>query len=229
MSDRRVIVFRSRLRDGVADDYNRHAEAVYERAIKMKGFVDAKDFTADDGERLALIEWDSSDNLAIWRDEESHRAAQQLGRDRYYSEYRIQICSEVRSSKFDGETWTKTDRDPAKLVGIAERWLSCFEHRELDGLLALYADNATHTSPKIRVRHPETGGLLRGKAAMRAWWQDAFDRLPSMRYEPTSLTANRDRVYIEYMRKVDGEPDMPIAEVLDVRDGKIIASRVFHG
>jgi heme-degrading monooxygenase HmoA/ketosteroid isomerase-like protein len=229
MTDRRVIVFRSRLRDGVADDYNRHAEAMYDRATKMKGFVDAKDFTADDGERLALIEWDSPDNLAIWRDDESHRAAQQMGRDRYYTEYRIQICSELRSSKFDGAHWTKTDRDPGKLLGIAERWLLCFERRELDGLLALYADDATHTSPKIRARHPETGGLLRGKAAMRAWWQDSFDRLPSMRYEPTALTANRDRVFMEYIRHVDGEPDMPIAEVLDVKDGLIVASRVFHG
>ena len=112
---------------------------------------------------------------------------------------------------------------------LAERWLDRFEARDLDGLLALYADDATHTSPKIRARHPETGGLLRGTTAMRAWWQDAFDRLPSMRYEPTSLTANHDRVFMEYIRHVDGEPDLPVAEVLDVKDGLIVASRVFHG
>jgi hypothetical protein len=50
-----------------------------------------------------------------------------------------------------------------------------------------------------------------------------------MRYEPTSLTANRDCVFMEYVRKVDGEPDLPVAEVLDVCDGLIVASRVFHG
>ena len=117
----------------------------------------------------------------------------------------------------------------AELVAIAERWLTCFERRDLDGLLALYAESATHTSPKIRVRHPETGGLLRGKAAMRTWWQDSFDRLPSMRYVKTALTADADRVFMEYVRHVDGEPDLPVAEVLDERDGKIVASRVFHG
>jgi len=26
-----------------------------------------------------------------------------------------------------------------------------------------------------------------------------------------------------------GEPDLPVAEVLDIRDGVIVASRVFHG
>ena len=116
-----------------------------------------------------------------------------------------------------------------ELRAIAERWLACFERRDLDSLLALYADDATHTSPKIRVRHPETGGVLRGKAAMRAWWADAFARLPTMRYVPTAITADDRRVYMEYVRHVDGEPDLPVAEVLDVSGGKIVASRVFHG
>lgn len=114
-------------------------------------------------------------------------------------------------------------------VPIAERWLECFARRDLDGLLALYADDATHTSPKIRARFPETGGRLHGKAAMRAWWQDAFDRLPSMRYVKTALTADERRVVMEYVRHVDGEPEMPIAEVLDIEAGLIVASRVFHG
>ena len=195
----------------------------------MQGFVSTKDFSADDGERLTIVEWDSPQNLTGWREDAAHREAQQLGRDRYYSQYQIQVCSELRASGFDGTTWTRTDQDPARLRAIAERWLDCFERRDLDGLLALYADDATHTSPKIRVRHPETGGLLRGKAAMREWWQDSFDRLPSMRYRPTALTADRDRVFMEYVRTVDGEPDLPVAEVLDVREGLIVASRVFHG
>jgi hypothetical protein len=122
-----------------------------------------------------------------------------------------------------------SDREALQLRTIAERWLACFEQRDLDSLLVLYADDATHTSPKIRVRHPDTGGVLRGKAAMRAWWADSFARLPSMKYVPVSITADRERVYYEYIRKVDGEPDMPVCEVLEVRDGLIVASRVFHG
>jgi ketosteroid isomerase-like protein len=114
-------------------------------------------------------------------------------------------------------------------VTIAERWLDCFARRDLDGLLALYADDAVHTSPKIRTRHPDTGGVLRGKAAMRVWWQDSFDRLPTMRYEPTVFTADDRRVVMEYVRHVDGEPDLPVAEVLEVAGGRIVASRVFHG
>ena len=112
---------------------------------------------------------------------------------------------------------------------IAQRWLECFARRDLDGLLGLYADDAVHTSPKIRVLHPETGGVLRGKPAMRAWWQAAFDRLPSMRYEMTAITADDARAVMEYVRHVDGEPDLPVAESLDITGGTIVASRVFHG
>jgi ketosteroid isomerase-like protein len=121
-------------------------------------------------------------------------------------------------------TTTSNDTRP-----IAEAWLARFEARDLDGLLALYADDATHTSPKIRALHPETGGKLTGKAAMRTWWADAFQRLPSLTYVPTSITPGPDSVLLEYLRRVDGEADLPIAEVFDVRDGRIVASRVFHG
>jgi hypothetical protein len=34
---------------------------------------------------------------------------------------------------------------------------------------------------------------------------------------------------MEYVRKVDGEEDMLVAEVLEINDGKILASRVYHG
>ena len=64
---------------------------------------------------------------------------------------------------------------------------------------------------------------------MRDWWQDAFERLPSLNYKVTSLTANGDRVFMEYLRTVDGEDEMLIAEVLDIKENKIIASRVYHG
>lgn len=68
-----------------------------------------------------------------------------------------------------------------------------------------------------------------GKDALRSWWQDAFDRLPSLYYKVTSLTANSDRVFMEYTRSVEGETEMLVAEVLEIKDGKIVFSRVYHG
>lgn len=112
---------------------------------------------------------------------------------------------------------------------IAEQWFAAFNAHDLEALLALYADDAAHFSPKLKIRQPETKGLVKGKDALRAWWQDAFERLPTLQYQPTSFTANEERVIMEYTRKVSGEEDMLVAEVLEIKEGLIIASRVYHG
>ena len=115
------------------------------------------------------------------------------------------------------------------LQSIAFRWFDAFNSHQLEQLLSLYDDEAKHFSPKLKIRKPETNGLVEGKEALREWWKDAFERLPSLNYKVTSLTANNDRVFMEYVRNVAGEEDMLVAEVLEVKDGKIIASRVYHG
>lgn len=114
-------------------------------------------------------------------------------------------------------------------IAIATKWFEAFNEHDLEKLLSLYHDEAQHYSPKLKIRQPETNGLVTGKAALRAWWQDAFDRLPTLAYFPTTLTANDDRVFMEYVRKVQAEPDMLVAEVLEIKDGVIVASRVYHG
>jgi hypothetical protein len=50
-----------------------------------------------------------------------------------------------------------------------------------------------------------------------------------VRYQPTAITADVDRVVFEYVRQVPGEPDLAVADVLELAAGKIIASRGFHG
>lgn len=114
-------------------------------------------------------------------------------------------------------------------LDIARRWIDAFNAHDVPRLLSLYADDAWHTSPKIRVMHPETGGHLVGKAALESWWRGALERIPKLHYALTQLTADDSRVFMEYVRQAPGEPDYPVAEALEIRDGRIVASRVFHG
>jgi ketosteroid isomerase-like protein len=112
---------------------------------------------------------------------------------------------------------------------LARAWLEAFNAHDVPKLVALYADACTHTSPKIRTLHPETGGKLVGKAALTQWWADAMKRLPGLRYEATAVTADEQQVVIEYLRHAPHEAVLPVAEVFEVRDGSITASRVYHG
>jgi hypothetical protein len=116
----------------------------------------------------------------------------------------------------------------SELAHIAERWFAAFNDKDLERLLALYHDNAEHFSPKLKVRKPETRGLIKGKAAMQSWWQDSFDRLPSLRYEMVRLTAHDNRVFMEYIRHVNGEDDLYVGEMFEIQNGRIIRSSVFH-
>lgn len=116
-----------------------------------------------------------------------------------------------------------------KNLSIAHLWFEAFNSHNLDKLLSLYDDEAQHYSPKLKIRIPETEGLITGKVALRAWWKEAFDHLPSLHYKVTSLTSNADRVFMEYIRSVENESKLLVAEVLEIKEGKIIASRVYHG
>ena len=114
-------------------------------------------------------------------------------------------------------------------TSIAYKWFDAFNQHNLEQLLSLYDDNAQHYSPKLKIKKPETNGFVTGKDALREWWKDAFDRLPTLHYKVNSLTANSDRVFMEYVRTVADEPELLVAEVLEIRDGKITQSRVYHG
>ncbi|MBL7884173.1 MAG: nuclear transport factor 2 family protein [Bacteroidia bacterium] len=117
----------------------------------------------------------------------------------------------------------------SKNENIAQQWFEAFNTKNLEQLLSLYDNNAVHYSPKLKIREPHTNGYVKGKDEMRKWWQGAFERLSNLQYQVTTLTANNTRVFMEYIRKVEGEEDMLVAEVLEIKNNLIIASRVYHG
>ena len=119
--------------------------------------------------------------------------------------------------------------NPQENKQIALKWFEAFNTHDLEKLLALYHNEAEHFSPKLKIREPQTNGLIKGKQALRNWWQDSFDRLPSLRYEVKKLTADEEQVFMEYIRHVQGEEDLKVGEVLEIKNGLIVFSRVYHG
>src|ERR1700741_3628378 len=114
-----------------------------------------------------------------------------------------------------------------KNKAIALKWFEAFNEHDLDKLLSLYDEHAVHYSPKLKDRKPETNGLIKGKPALREWWQDSFDRLPTLHYEVQKLTADNEQVFMEYIPKVKGENDLKVVEVLEIKKEVIVFSRVY--
>ena len=66
-------------------------------ASKMPGFVSAKRFTADDGERVTIVEFENKERHLASATHPEHITTKQAGRDSLFSEYRIQV-SEVKKT-----------------------------------------------------------------------------------------------------------------------------------
>jgi heme-degrading monooxygenase HmoA len=95
-----LILFRSRLTGTAGDDYVAMNDRMQALAQEADGFVDLKAFTAADGERLTIVRWRDLASLQKWRDDPRHRAAQEMGRERWYEDYVSEVAEVVRESRF---------------------------------------------------------------------------------------------------------------------------------
>jgi heme-degrading monooxygenase HmoA len=95
-----ITVFRSRLRPGMRDEYLALVDRMDTLARTMPGYISHKGFFANDGERVTIVEFEHEEGLRAWRTNREHIAAQKLAREKYYTEYRVQVCTLERESKF---------------------------------------------------------------------------------------------------------------------------------
>lgn len=96
-----TIVFRTRLNPGIdMAELERLGARMAELASAMPGFFDYKEFAAEDGEALSLIQFVSLEALAAWRNHPEHLEAQRRGREAFFAEYQIQICELLRETRF---------------------------------------------------------------------------------------------------------------------------------
>lgn len=99
-----VTIFRSRLNEGIQDDYDAHVDSTAALVESAPGFASHKLFVAEDGERITVVEFESLEAQRAWSLSREHVEAAKAGRRRFYSEYRIQVCSVIRESSFSAET-----------------------------------------------------------------------------------------------------------------------------
>ncbi|HZC56864.1 MAG TPA: antibiotic biosynthesis monooxygenase [Xanthobacteraceae bacterium] len=107
-----ITVFRSRLKHGVHDEYATAVERMSQLAQTMPGYISHKTYHAEDGERCTIVEFEHEEGLRTWRTNPEHIAAQKMARQKYYTEYSVQVCTLDREAKFKEE--------PAKSGALAQ-------------------------------------------------------------------------------------------------------------
>lgn len=100
-TNRQLVVFRSRLNPEHSEEYGAMAGEIATLAKTQPGILAFKTFTASDGERATLAEFESEEAVIAWREHPRHKDAQHAGRDRFYSEYRLQVCDVLRDYGFE--------------------------------------------------------------------------------------------------------------------------------
>jgi heme-degrading monooxygenase HmoA len=93
-----ITVFRSRVRPEAQEEYSRWAARMGELARSMPGYISHKGFAAEDGERVTIVEFESEEAQRAWAVHPEHVDAKKKGREDFYSEYRVQVCTLQRDS-----------------------------------------------------------------------------------------------------------------------------------
>jgi heme-degrading monooxygenase HmoA len=96
-----VVVFRSRLKPGIEKEIEGADARMAALAATMPGYVSYRQYVSADGEGVAVVEFESHESVAAWRAHPEHREAQRLGRERWFTEYRITVCDAVRDYSFN--------------------------------------------------------------------------------------------------------------------------------
>ena len=104
MSEQIVTIFRNRLRLEHHDAYSVTSTRMTELAEAMPGFLHAKTFTADDGERVTIVTFADLASERAWRDHPEHLEAQRQGIDDFYAEYSIQVGTVIYAHEFRRDT-----------------------------------------------------------------------------------------------------------------------------
>ncbi len=95
-----MVLFRSRLRADVGEDYDATAAEMVALARTMPGFVAFQAYEAAGGERLAVSWWEDEASLRAFREHPDHREAQRRGRERWYASFDLEVADVDRHLVF---------------------------------------------------------------------------------------------------------------------------------
>ena len=91
--------------------------------------------------------------------------------------------------------------DPSRLLALGRDWIAAWNARDLDRVLAMYAEDTEMTSDRIPAFGFGASGTVRGKAQLRAYWSSALTKLPELHFELIDLYVSPDSVVVFYQNE----------------------------
>ena len=107
---------------------------------------------------------------------------------------------------------------------FAELWIDAWNSRDVEAVLAHFAEDVVFTSPTAERFAPGNSGTVHGKDELRAYWNRALDGNPDLRFELIGVYVGVDTLVVNYRNQRN---DL-INEVLTFRDGRIVVGHATH-
>ena len=98
-----AVIFSSTLSDN-AEGYGAMADRMVELAREQEGFIDVESAArTSDGFGITVSYWRDLESIKKWKNVSEHAAAQKMGRDAFYKNYRLRIARVEREYGFERE------------------------------------------------------------------------------------------------------------------------------
>ena len=95
--------------------------------------------------------------------------------------------------------------EPHAAYAFTEHWISAWNAHDLDKILSHYTDDFTMESPLALQRMPETGGVVKGKEAVRVYWKMGLELIPDLFFEVIEVFIGVNGLSIYYLNRATGK------------------------
>jgi heme-degrading monooxygenase HmoA len=92
-----AVIFSSQRGAEDAEGYARTADAMVELARQQPGYLGVESARGADGFGITVSYWASEDAIRAWKEVVAHRAAQRMGRERWYRHYELRVARVERA------------------------------------------------------------------------------------------------------------------------------------
>jgi ketosteroid isomerase-like protein len=82
--------------------------------------------------------------------------------------------------------------------GYAEQWVRAWNAHDIEAVLGHFSDDVVFTSPVAARVVPESGGVVRGKAALRDYWTTALNQQANLHFELIGVYSGGSTLVINY-------------------------------
>jgi hypothetical protein len=100
---------------------------------------------------------------------------------------------------------------------FADEWAAAWNRRDVDAVPAHFHDDVVFTSPIAARLVPDSGGVVRGKAALREYWSAALKTVPDLHFDIVGVYEGASVLVINYRNQRGGL----VNEVLEFDGGLV--------